>query len=143
MPRRPTLKKLLDPTRLEQSGEELTAYLKEGGTIQELLRLSPQILEHLYASGYRLLQNSNYESAQKTFALLTLFAPGVKEYWMALGASQVASEEYQSALHSYEALSCLDDSDHRPHSFAAYCHFQLKEEKEGRRELREAHKRRR
>lgn len=143
MAKRPNLKKLLDPTRLEKSSEELAAYLEAEGTIQELLRISPEFLKRLYASGYRLFQKGNYGSAEKTFALLTLFAPSVKEYWMALGATQVASEEYQGALHAYETLSFLDDSDPLPHSFAAFCHFQLKEEKEGRKQLREAQKRRR
>ncbi len=126
----PNIVDLLNFADRDNQSAVLARFLQEGGTLQEVLRLSPEALEALYASAHKEFQKKNYIKARQLFALLTLFAPGVEKYWWGLGASHVALKEYRPALDAYAVLSLLAPHHSQPHFFAAFCRKQLGERSE-------------
>lgn len=122
---RPRLSHLLNFSQLDKESNLLKHFLEKGGTLQEILKLPKKKLNALYFSGYQHHQNQEYTKAKPLFALLTLFCPDVPKFWWALGASQVALDEYQEALDTYTILTLLEPDNPQPHFFSAFCHQRL------------------
>lgn len=124
------LPRFFDFSDPEKQAVLLAQFLEKGGSLQEILRISSESLETLYAKAYNNFQNHYYTKARQLFAFLSLVSPGITKYWWGLGAVQVALEDYRSALASYTVLSFLDPNNPQPHFFAAFCYQRLGKHKE-------------
>lgn len=84
---------------------------------QEMLGLSDETLNHMYALAASLFQAANFHDAHLIFQFLTLLAPDVLCYWISQGSCLHAKGLFQEALVSLEVAKSLNPHDPLPYTY--------------------------
>jgi type III secretion system low calcium response chaperone LcrH/SycD len=67
----------------------------------DALGFGRELIEHMYAHGYRLNKLGNYKKAQQVFTGLTILDPDDPRFHLALGAAFHRQKKYRDAIESY------------------------------------------
>lgn len=82
---------------------------KEARTLQELLHLTPNMMEFLYKEGMRQYQLKNYKEASSTFQVLHMLQPADYRFSFSTGASFHMLKEYEKAKYWYMIANYLTE----------------------------------
>ncbi len=88
--------------------------MKEGSTLYESLRLTPDMLEVIYQHGYQLFQSGKYKEALSTFRILQTLHPEDKRYPFAIAAALHFEKNYVEAAAYYMIYASMDRTDPIP-----------------------------
>lgn len=91
---------------------------------QEVLGFSDEMMEHIYAYGYRLYNLGSYKKASEVFQGLTTYNPQESRYALALGASYHRQKNHRDASRYYLRAGVLDPKDPLPFYYLYDCYTQ-------------------
>ncbi|MFA5487771.1 MAG: SycD/LcrH family type III secretion system chaperone [Candidimonas sp.] len=94
---------------------------RNGGVAGQLLDITEEECEALYALGYSLYQQQRYNDAFKAFSLLVIYDHLEPRYQMALGASAQALGRFEDALRQYAVVAVMRIDDPTPLFHSAEC----------------------
>lgn len=100
---------------------KMVKFFKEGGTMGDLMDVSDETLENLYAFAHHLYQNNKYLESEKAFAFLTVCNHLEKKYLVGLGAARQMQKRYKEALEAYAMAIILDLRDPEIHLYIGDC----------------------
>jgi type III secretion system low calcium response chaperone LcrH/SycD len=98
--------------------------LKNGKKPSEVLGFSPEMIEHMYAYGYRLFNLGNYKKALHVFIGLSLLDRTDPRFNMALGAAYHKLKKYVKAVNFYYKCSQQELDNPMPHFYMYDCFLQ-------------------
>ena len=101
-----------------------TAYelMLRGASVGDLLGITPENLETLYALGYSLYNSGKYEDSLKVFRALCLYESTDVRFWLGLGGCQDNLKRYQEAAQAYAMGAVMSGlTDPEPMYYAALC----------------------
>jgi type III secretion system low calcium response chaperone LcrH/SycD len=107
--------------------KEIAGVLLMGGTVQEVFKLSNQVLEKYYQTSERLLQQKRYEEASDAFFFLIYLNPYYHSFWVCLGLAEQGKGHYSDALFAYLIAQATKKEDPIPYLNAAKCFLALGE----------------
>ena len=114
---------ILDLASVKQS----LAALSQGQTMADLVGITPEKSESLYALAYNLYQADNYQDAAAIFALLCLLDNLQERYYLGHAACKLGLKDYEQAQRLYEmAFAISGGQDPEPLYHAAVCMLKLK-----------------
>lgn len=90
--------KTLDPSLVQKVVEAF----RRGATFGEVLGVSQDELENLYALGRTLYAAENYKDAEVIFRALTVYNSNDGRFWLGLGGCRQALENYDGAIDAYQ-----------------------------------------
>lgn len=111
----------------QEQTDSLQKYFTEGGTWQDLMELSPEQVEEVYAIGFKEYNDGNFEKAISAFGALVQLNPYVPKHWIAMGATMQARGSFAEALTAYEFVLILDEKDAAALFYSAQCSYALNE----------------
>lgn len=106
--------------------EMMLKMLLEGKNGMEAIGFSSEMVEHMYAYGYRLYNNGNYKNAKKVFMGLTMLHPDDARFYLAQAACHQHLKEWDQAIAVYNTSSILDPISPMPLFYMYECLNQLK-----------------
>ncbi len=121
-----SLKELLDEKN-QEGANVINEYMNNGGVFQDMFGFTDEMMEARYAKAYDCYHRGDFKDALEGFTYLTMLNPYVKKYWMALGATQVRSSDYDAASVTYSVVAILDANDPTSHFFAAPCYLHMEQ----------------
>lgn len=89
------------------------------------LSLSPESIQSLYATSFRLYNSGKYEDAKNFFRILTLSDPHQRRFWTGLAACYKMLKSYSEAIECYSVAAIQDPTDPFVHAHAADCYHAL------------------
>lgn len=101
--------------------QQLSATLRQGGTIGQLLNVTPDECEALYAHGHSLYQQGLYSDAFKVFSRLVMINHMDDRYVMALAGAAQQLGRYEDALQHYATVTVMRLNDPAPVFHSAEC----------------------
>ncbi|WP_226648335.1 SycD/LcrH family type III secretion system chaperone [Microbulbifer variabilis] len=120
------LRKSEVPSLLDEiSAKDWNNFLEQGGTLADLLDMTPEELKTIYALAYQKYQNCNYQEALPLFQLLCQCNHMESKYLLGLGATRQALSQFELAAEAYSLAAIVDPFDPRPSFHAAECHLAL------------------
>ncbi|MGI4848987.1 MAG: SycD/LcrH family type III secretion system chaperone [Janthinobacterium lividum] len=115
----------LPPEQALQLATQLHEYLFSGGTLSEMLDLSSEGMEALYAHGHQLYSQGRYFDALQAFSFLLMHNQYERRYYMGFAACLQMRQQPEDALKYYSMASLLDLSDPHPIFHSAQCMLTL------------------
>lgn len=94
--------------------EMLTKIFCENQKPQDVMGFSNEMMEHIYAYGYRLFNLGNYKQAAAIFQSLTVFDPYQSRFALALGASYHRQKNLRGASQYYLRAGFMNPEDPFP-----------------------------
>jgi type III secretion system low calcium response chaperone LcrH/SycD len=106
--------------------ENLATRIAAGeSTLAEVLKLSSEELEALYAMAYNQYEHRKYDEARRIFAMLTLFAPTSYTYTLGLALSVYRTGDLGEAATAFAHCLLLDPLRPEAYLYHAECMFRL------------------
>lgn len=99
--------------------------MQDGMSLSEAVGLNTEMLENLYAYGYRLYNNGNYKAASLIFSFLTTLNSEEPKYFLSLGACYHMQKEYINAINNYMSAFYLNMMDPLPFYYISDCYIKL------------------
>lgn len=96
------------PERISEDTERFTAFIEQGGTLQEFAGINNETMNVLYLAGKHLFDKGQFEEAACVFFFLTGLNPKTYVFWEALANSEFHQKRFNEAL---DALSHITDVD--------------------------------
>jgi type III secretion system low calcium response chaperone LcrH/SycD len=93
-------------------------FVRNGHMPKDILNLSDQQIEGLYAQAYNFYQTGRFKDALQIFRLLIMLNANEQKYILGLAACQHMLKEFKNAVDAYTLCSILD-----PESPIAYYHM--------------------
>lgn len=132
-------------SHLAKEDEEEQEREFEGKIINDLVKLSPELMEKIFQAGAHYLRIERYEDAAKVFVFLNFLDPGYSACWLSLGIALKMLKRWAQSLSALNIAIKMDPHHPLPHYHAAFCYKELGLNKEAQDELKlaqkEAHKR--
>jgi secretion system chaperone SscA len=107
----------------------------------EAMGFDKEMIEHMYAYGYRLYNHGNYKKAREVFSGLMILQPDDARFYLGQAACYQRLEDWEKAAAAYNTSSALDQKSPMPLFYMFECLNQLKRYDEGAECLKEAIKR--
>lgn len=85
----------------------------QGITMQAVLDLDPNDLEHMYAYACQLFESEQYDVAKKYYLMLVRLSHWRFDYWFALGLTYQRLGDHPGAIHSFSQSAQLRMDDPR------------------------------
>lgn len=101
--------------------------LSAGGTLKDVRGLSREDLETIYAIGYNLYNQAQYEKAEPMFQFACFYEHTEARYWVALGNCRMMAKKYQPAIDAYGMGYALDLANPWPVIQTAICYLALQD----------------
>lgn len=98
-----------------------TQIFSEGKTPCEVLGFDKEMMEHMYAYGYRLYNLGDYKKALKVFVGLSMFDPRDSRFNLAVGAAYQKLNNLPKAVSYYYRCAQQDPTNPMPHFFMYDC----------------------
>ncbi len=106
---------------------ESAGILLKGGTVQEVFKLSNQVLEKYFQASERLLQEKRYEEASDAFFFLIYLNPYYHSFWVCLGMAEQGRGNFSDATFAYLIAQALKIENPIPYLNVAKCFMALGE----------------
>lgn len=110
-----------DTDQIHERFTELAGTIRQGGTIGQMLNITPDECEALYTVGHNLYQQARYSEAFKVFSRLVMYDHLNDRYLMALAGAAQLLERYEDALHNYATVTLMRLDDPTPIFHSAEC----------------------
>jgi type III secretion system low calcium response chaperone LcrH/SycD len=123
-----TMKQMPVPIPEKERGKCEEVMLKvfdEGITPKEAMGFSDEMIEHMYAYGYRLYNLGSYKNAKKVFSSLMIFLPEEARFALGKAASCHRLKEYKEAADNYYLTGLLDVDSPMPFFYMYDCLIQM------------------
>ena len=104
-----------------RAAENLTALWRSGGTLGDVLDITADECEALYAFGHTQYQQGKYSDAFKAFAQATIYNHMEPRYQSAAGAAAQMLGRYEDALRRHLAVTVMKLDDPAPVYHCAEC----------------------
>ena len=91
---------------------------------KDVLGFSDEMMEHMYAYGYRLYNNGSYKKAGDVFLGLTAYDPTEARYNLAVGAAYHRQKNYREAAKYYLRAATTSTLDPLPFYYLYDCYIQ-------------------
>lgn len=114
----------ITPDERKKMEEALVKIFVEHETPKEALGFSDEMMEHMYAYGYRLFNNGNYKRAGEVFIGLCTYNPKESRYVLGAGAAFHKQKNYLKACEYYLTAGILDTQDPLPFYYLYDCYNQ-------------------
>lgn len=114
-----------DADRIYDHFTRLAGTVRQGGTIGQMLDITPDECEALYTVGHNLYQQARYSEAFKIFSRLVTYDHLNDRYLMALAGSAQLLGRYDDALHYYATVTLMRLDDPTPLFHCAECLFAM------------------
>jgi type III secretion system low calcium response chaperone LcrH/SycD len=101
-----------------------TEIFRDGKTPSDALGFDKEMIEHMYAYGFRLYNLGDYKKALKVFIGLSMFDPQDSRFNLAVGAAYQKLNNVVKAVKYYYLCSQQDPSNPMPHFFMYDCFIQ-------------------
>jgi type III secretion system low calcium response chaperone LcrH/SycD len=111
-------------TPMQQKALEV---LSAGGTLKDVRGLSKEDIETIYAIGYNLYNQAQYDKAEPMFQFACFYQHTEARYWVALGNCRQMAKNYQPAIDAYGFGYALDQANPWPVIQAAICYLALQD----------------
>jgi type III secretion system low calcium response chaperone LcrH/SycD len=108
-----------------QDPDALSKFLDEGGAIYELLGVTQEELDGIYAMAYQFLENNRFEEADNLFHLLVTYNYYNTDYAIGLGLARQGQGKLAEAADIYGASVAFNVNDPRLPFHAGECHFEM------------------
>jgi len=89
-------------SNMDDTVEKIFNALLNGASFAEITGMTPETLEQMYTLALGLYKSRNYKDAKTVFRALCLYNGKDYRFWMGLGGSQQASDEFEDAINSYQ-----------------------------------------
>lgn len=113
----------INPSLLKK--EQLEAFFGKGGVMHELVDLSKDQMESLYAVAFNLYQSNRMDEAEQVFKMLVLCDHLCVKYQIGLGATRQAKGEYALAAETYSMATLIDAEEPKLAFHSGECHLAL------------------
>lgn len=107
--------------------KEIAGVLSMGGTMQDVFKLSDQVLEKYYQTSENLLQQGRFEEASDAFFFLIYLNPYYHAFWVCLGMAEQGKGHFSDALFAYLMAQATHKEDPIPYFNAAKCFMAIGE----------------
>lgn len=124
MNRLPNKDKVTDAEKAQQEEAMLKIILKNQ-TPKEALGFSDEMIEHMYAYGFRLYNLGNYKKAKDVFTALSIFLPDDPRFYLGQGACFQRLKDWENAAAAYNTCSLIDTDSPMPLFYMYECLNQL------------------
>lgn len=122
---------LNDPEFAEQIAKEAIHQMQTGGgTLQDVLGVSDELLEEIYALAYNFYDQGKYKESVSLFEFLTGAAPNKYKYVLGLASSYHQLQNYSNAVLGFFIALHLDPENPLPAYYVADCFLKQKMLKE-------------
>ncbi|MFD4840238.1 SycD/LcrH family type III secretion system chaperone [Achromobacter sp. NPDC058515] len=105
----------------EEAASDLSALLRQGGTLGSGQGVTRPECEALYQLGHGLYEQGRYSDAFKAFSMLVIYDHLEPRYLMALGGASQMLDRYSDALVQYGAAAMISLDDPLPMFHSAEC----------------------
>nr|NGY95994.1 hypothetical protein [Neochlamydia sp. AcF84] len=102
-------------------------FFKNGHMPKDLLNLSDQQVEGLYAQGYNFYQTGRYKDAVQVFRLLIMLNANEAKYILGLASCFHMMKEYKNAVDTYTICCVLDPENPIPYYHMSDCFVAMKD----------------
>lgn len=124
MNRLPNKDKVSDAEKAQQE-EAMLKIILENKTPKEALGFSDEMIEHMYAYGFRLYNLGNYKKAKDVFTSLSIFVPDDPRFYLGQGACCQRLKDWENAAAAYNTCSLIDTDSPMPLFYMYECLSQL------------------
>ncbi len=116
----------VDPEKVEALYKHLTTEVVEHGKLlKDALHVTDEAMEGMYAYGYGLYNQGDYDKASDVFEYLTKLNPYEYKYILGVGAARQLQKSYLPAASAYLVAALMEPKDPTPHYHAAECYLEL------------------
>lgn len=117
----------IDLTRMDFNGMEkiLEGIFQEGYTMQDFAQLTDQEVEAAYAMACQLINQQQWQKAEKTFEFLCHMNHYDGRFWLGLGLCRQQRKEFEGAAKAYAIAGFHDMENPIPALRAAECFLTL------------------
>lgn len=118
---------MTDSTMLDRSKiEKVIEAFQRGVTFGQVLGVSKDELENLYALGRTLYAAKNFKDSKVVFQMLTIYNPNDERFWLGLAGSRQGLEDYEGAIDAYQLAAIRNGmKDPTPLLYAVRCMLKL------------------
>jgi type III secretion system low calcium response chaperone LcrH/SycD len=109
---------------IRTSGQKALQDVMKGKPLYPLFGVDPQLIDQLYAEGYRLYEAGLYKKALSFFDVLTFFNFREPTYALAAAACHQRLKDYQQAAVIYRWMADMDTSLPLPFFYLYECYMQ-------------------
>ncbi|MCF6455659.1 SycD/LcrH family type III secretion system chaperone [Pseudoalteromonas sp. MMG024] len=113
----------IDPSLVKK--EQLETFIGKGGLMHELVDLSKEQMESLYAVAFNLYQTNRMSEAEQVFKMLVLCDHLNVKYQIGLGATRQAQGKYEEAAETYSMATLIDAEEPKLAFHSGECHLAL------------------
>lgn len=124
MSRLPNKDKITEAEKAMQE-EAMLKIILEDKTPKEALGFSDEMIEHMYAYGFRLYNLGNYKKAKDVFTSLSMFLPDDPRFYLGQGACCQRLKDWENAAAAYNTCSLIDADSPMPLFYMYECLSQL------------------
>ncbi|WP_395755148.1 SycD/LcrH family type III secretion system chaperone [Edwardsiella ictaluri] len=103
----------------------LHGFFNQGGTLQALMNIAPDDLDHVYSYACQLFDAEDYADAKRFYLLLTRLSHWQYEYWLSLGLCCQRLEEHEQAVSCFGQAGLLRLDDPQPAYLAGLSYRQI------------------
>jgi type III secretion system low calcium response chaperone LcrH/SycD len=104
--------------------------LSAGGTLKDVRGLSKEDVETIYAIGYNLYNQAQYDKAEPMFQFACFYEHAEPRYWVALGNCRQMTKNYERAIDAYGFGYALDINNPWPVIQTAICYLALQDKEQ-------------
>jgi type III secretion system low calcium response chaperone LcrH/SycD len=105
--------------------EQLHEFFGKGGVMHELVDLSKEQMDSLYAVAFNLYQTNRMKEAEQVFQMLVLCDHLNVKYQIGLGATRQAQGNYAEAAETYSMATLIDAEEPKLAFHSGECHLAL------------------
>jgi type III secretion system low calcium response chaperone LcrH/SycD len=115
------------PEKEQAKYKEVMSQIFQGGiNPKDALGFNDEMLEHMYAYGYRLYNLGSYRKARDVFLALVIFNPDDPRFHLAVASAYHKLQDYSKAITSYFHYASQEVDDPLPYFFMYDCYMQTK-----------------
>lgn len=111
------------------SAAQILDAVAEGKTFGDILEVTDEVLEELYAIACEVLDEGDLEGANDAFFFLVAICPYNSELWLRLGSISQQLGSYAEAIQALQMAAILNPTDPFPFIYASQCHQALEDKK--------------
>lgn len=119
------LEDLENPAKKEEVGKSVHEHLLSGGTMQDVLGYTDEMLATRYNEARDHFMREDFEKAAEGFSYLAALNHYEAKYWQSLGTTQMHWGDVVSAINSYTIATATDPTNPESLYYAARCFMDL------------------
>jgi type III secretion system low calcium response chaperone LcrH/SycD len=117
------------PAEIDPDGVAMIvdAIMTEGYVLKDFSPITDEETEAVYAQAFNLVNQRQYERAEKLFEMLCQLDHFEAKFWMGLGICRQQKKNFEQAVKAYAMVGMLDQENPMPALRAAECYMALQQ----------------